>query len=644
MYRYLLSLVAFLSLLSSLSLGQGLEERLKKASAIAKEHPKDDFIVTNHLTEIKFDLEENYDLTKFKDDGPITASVDEKMLFYNLKDFRVHYESIYHTGESKITDLKRYDIQDGKLKKEYVEVKSYDYQMDNMFHHDVKVKSFKLSYGLAGQEMGYGYKESYKDVKYLTNVYFHDSYFCKNREISVEVPNWLNLEVKEFNFDGFNIQKVVEDKGDYKKIRYIVEGMQGWPKESDRVGSAHTFPHLVFVVKDYLYKDTRYRTFTDVGDLYAWYGTLVKSCENKPDQMKDLVTQLTEGKSKMEQVKSIYYWVQDNIRYIAFEDGIAGFKPEDAYKVYDNKYGDCKGMANLLKSMLVLAGFDARLTWIGTHSKPYDYSFPSLLIDNHMICTLYLDGKEYFLDGTESYQRLGDNAYRLRGKQVLIEDGVKYKLSRVPKGVSDDRDSIYYKLRLEGDQLKGKAEMHLSGSDRVSFMNYFLGINSSDREDLVKSWFNRRNKNLQIDAFEVKNALDRDRDIAISYELHVDNMVAKVGATSHVGYQLLDDYTYYKKEEGRLSAYDFHQALNQVRVFEIELPSGAQVEFLPTELKINNVDFWVNCSAVKRGNKVIVTRKIMVPKGYIAAEHLDAWSEANEKIDAFMNNQIIVRR
>lgn len=80
----------------------------------------------------------------------------------------------------------------------------------------------------------------------------------------------------------------------------------------------------------------------------------------------------------MEKIEAVFYWVQDNIRYIAFENGIMGFKPEAASKVYQNRYGDCKGMANLLKEMLKICGYDARLTWIGTNDIPYDYKTASL--------------------------------------------------------------------------------------------------------------------------------------------------------------------------------------------------------------------------------------------------------------------------
>jgi hypothetical protein len=72
--------------------------------------------------------------------------------------------------------------------------------------------------------------------------------------------------------------------------------------------------------------------------------------KNDTKSLQTILNQLVAGKSSDEEkVKSIYYWVQDNIRYIAFEEVIAGFKPEAAQTVFSNKYGDCKGMANLTK-------------------------------------------------------------------------------------------------------------------------------------------------------------------------------------------------------------------------------------------------------------------------------------------------------
>src|SRR6185436_1522859 len=166
-------------------------------------------------------------------------------------------------------------------------------------------------------------------------------------------------------------------------------------------------------------KNTLFETDTD---LYKWYASMITLVNNKSDDVRQKALKLVEGKkTDMDKIKSIFYWVQDNIRYVAFENGIMGFKPASAGTVYKNKYGDCKGMANLLCEMLKTVGFDARLTWLGTNDIPYDFSTPALCINNHMICTVVLNGKNYFLDATEDYIAFNDYANRIQGRPVMIE-------------------------------------------------------------------------------------------------------------------------------------------------------------------------------------------------------------------------------
>ena len=50
-------------------------------------------------------------------------------------------------------------------------------------------------------------------------------------------------------------------------------------------------------------------------------------------------------------------------------------------------------MANLLTCMLRSIHLDARRCWIGTKHIAYDYSTPSLSVDNHMICAWMNKGK-----------------------------------------------------------------------------------------------------------------------------------------------------------------------------------------------------------------------------------------------------------
>lgn len=85
-------------------------------------------------------------------------------------------------------------------------------------------------------------------------------------------------------------------------------------------------------------------------------------CNNEPEKLRPALAKIIANNTNdVDKIKAIYYWVQDKIRYIAYEDGYSGYIPASAQEVLANKYGDCKGMANLLTELLKLAGYDARL-------------------------------------------------------------------------------------------------------------------------------------------------------------------------------------------------------------------------------------------------------------------------------------------
>lgn len=78
--------------------------------------------------------------------------------------------------------------------------------------------------------------------------------------------------------------------------------------------------------------------------------------------------------SPRQQATIIYRWVQQRIHYVAFEDGMNGLVPAAASEVCRTRYGDCKGMSNLLHTLLRARGLDAHLSWVGTRMLPYNYS------------------------------------------------------------------------------------------------------------------------------------------------------------------------------------------------------------------------------------------------------------------------------
>lgn len=125
-------------------------------------------------------------------------------------------------------------------------------------------------------------------------------------------------------------------------------------------------------------------------------------------------------------------------------------------------------MANLMTEMLKSAGLEAYMTWIGTRHIPYDYTLPSLAVDNHCISTVVLNGKEYFLDGTEKYIPFGDYAWRIQGKEVLIGKGDKYEVKKVPfQDIDKSKILTQTVFQLKDNVLKGHVKATLTGEQRT---------------------------------------------------------------------------------------------------------------------------------------------------------------------------------
>ena len=111
-----------------------------------------------------------------------------------------------------------------------------------------------------------------------------------------------------------------------------------------------------------------------------------------------------------------------------------GFVPRDAALVCNRRYGDCKDMASILTAMLNTAGVPAYFTWIGTRDLPYTFSNEPLpMVSNHMICTINLNGKFVFLDGTDPTCVFGLTPSGIQDKEAMVAINEKeYKLLKVP--------------------------------------------------------------------------------------------------------------------------------------------------------------------------------------------------------------------
>lgn len=511
--------------------------------------------------------------------------------------------------------------------------------------------SYGQFYGFRAEEMGqrcrFKYNYEYSDAKYLTRVFFHQGIPIKQYSVSFKVPSWLELEISEKNFGTYKIKKETKKDKNFTTYTYTADNLAAIQQEPSSLSRPYYLPHLIVTVRSYTVNQKQYNGLKTLDDMYAWYNFLYKKADNKPDQLKNQVMQLMQGKtSDEEKVKALYYWVQDNIRYIAFEEGYAGFVPQTVQEVFKNKYGDCKGMANLLTEMLKIAGFDAHFAWIGTREIPYDRTeVQSLCVDNHAISVLYLKGKPYFLDGTEKYAAFGRNAYRIQGKKVLVQNGDGYKVELVPAAtVEENQINTKAALALKGDKITGHVKMTFDGEAKSFFHHIYNNIPANKRKDFINQLVELNNSNTEATNIKTSDFKNRDIPIVLEGDIEISNQVTQV---DKVCYTSIDFFpgtiTGFIPKDDRQNPIDLDRVFTSNDEVILELPATAKPQTLPKNFDAAFNNNTIKGSYTANGNKIVLNKTMKLNTPVINTTDFSAWKNFVNQIKEFNRSNVAIQ-
>jgi Transglutaminase-like superfamily len=599
--------------------------------------PKEEVVATLFKEVIDFTLNP----TAAAGEAKVKATVSSETVLVPVKDFIKYEDGLFYNDEMSLENIK---VLNPDKKEVVIQKLCGDYSSENIFHSDAKLCIVKFPLAEKGKPFNYTFRENYHDVKYLTSFYFLQRFPVIERIVQFNIPSWLEVDLREFNFEGHNIQRSTVKEGDITKVIFRITNTQAYKTESNSPNHAISYPHIICVTKAFTETGKRTVLFENVKDLYSWYSGICTEIGNNPEAIKTKVAELTANKkTDQEKVESIFYWVQDNIRYIAFENGIMGFKPDAAQNVLKNKYGDCKGKANLLKTMLTIAGFDARLTWIGTSDLPYDYSLPSLAVDNHMICTVILNGKRFFLDGTEEYIALNDYAQRIQGKQVLIEDGKNHIIDKIPEFAAErNKVNISTKVNITDNQLSGNAVSEYNGESKISVQSAYAAIKNDKKAKSLADFARSNNNNIEVSNIINSDFNDRQKPLQLKFDFKANNQVTKTGNELYVVMDWEKEFSNMEMEADRKNDYEFNQKYYLATQTELTIPEGYKIDYLPSAFKKSTASWSFEGTYINKGKSIVYSKHIIINKPILKKADFAGWNSFIAEINKFYNDQVVL--
>ena len=595
------------------------------------------------------DIEEyELDIGKADDGRPVvTAVMTQKVQFMSLREATMLQYGEYYDKFSSITKMKQY-YKSGNSFVNYSRTRPIDKSAtsDDIFYDDSRVKFFNIVIPKMGMGAMVEVEKKILDAKYVTRVLFHSSYPTAEKIIRLKVPASIELDIREINFSGYKVSKSTDSEGKKTVYTFIMRDLPPLSNEDNALPIGYTFPHIIVLVKSFDAAGKKQKGFQSVSDLYDWYKYLYAKCNNQTSTIKAKADELVRGKSNdLDKARSIFYWVQDNIRYIAFEDGYAGFVPQTVQDVYKNKYGDCKGMANLLTEMLKLEGLDAHLTWIGTKHIPYGYAIPSLCVDNHCISTLYLGGKTYFLDATEKYVPIGEYAYRIQGKEALIGKGEGHEVLKVPVAdMSQNKILTQASFNLNDNLLKGHLKLTLTGEERTNFHQFYQELPTDRKKEVLQKLLELGNDNIEVSNVKTSDLANREIPVIVEGDVDLSNNIIRDDKEVYAGIDFFPQkLTSFIPDAKRMNPYEFNSTYIAEDEIELTIP-GYKIKDLPEGFDEQANDYGFKGSYTQSGDKIILKKALSIKTGTVKNAEFDKWRSFLKKLKDFNNNIVMVEK
>ena len=584
----------------------------------------------------------------------IFADVSEDML--HLKEQTDAYATgrVYGSHFSQVKDLKAKTLVWDKNKFKEMQVtefkKNHD-QADGIFYDDSYNYSFNFPSVSQGNRTHLQYRMLIKDARFMPG-YIFTSYIPQGKcSYTIKTTKEVEL-VHEVVNDARDVVKFKKyEKGGFVFYEWSSTDLSARKNEDESPSLRYFTPHIICYVKSFETKKGKMNVLSSLDDLYGWYNTFVKDLNKEPSpELGNIVNKIkAESRTELDIVRNVFYWVQENIQYVAFEQGMRGLIPHSGSYVCEKRYGDCKDMANLIVEMLKAAGVKGYHTWIGTRDLPYKYSkVPTPLVDNHMIATyIGADKQYYFLDATSDHTPFGLPSSMIQGKEALIGlDPTHYEVKTIPEIAKETNvmvDSV--SIRLDGTQIVGSGSSSLGGYPKV-FGGYAL--DRSEKDDIqryVTRLIGKGSNKFYLDNYVLSDVNDRDKLTVIDYNFRIGDYFQKIGDELYVNLNLnKEHYNDFINLEMRESPKERDYKYEKLEYCELLIPEGYTVEYLPPNAKTEGelLGFETEYSSTK--NKVVLRKKFYVNYLLMQPNQFEHWNASIKPLSEAYKESIILKK
>jgi transglutaminase-like putative cysteine protease len=236
-----------------------------------------------------------------------------------------------------------------------------------------------------------------------------------------------------------------------------------------------------------------------------WYTDLLRQLGAEHPEARARARELVAGVSDpRERLEKLLAYASRNVRYVAVEVGVGGYRPSPPVETLTRGWGDCKDKSLLLVEMLREAGIPAHLALVrSTADEQIDPAFPSPYVFNHAIVAVSTKGlatlptdpvAEGWLFVDPTFEK-GNSRWLnpwVQDQQALVVLPEQSRLVRTPFLPAQDGRELTVELSPAGEVgSRGTAELVLSGRYGQSLQELIAAERPERVEEVVHAVFRR---------------------------------------------------------------------------------------------------------------------------------------------------------
>ncbi len=612
-----------------------LLEQAPAATALA-EH--DYFYV---LDKSDFSLNSDYTFTEtYHCLRTITSSEGTRLVGSRVISYKEGYDSVFiNVARSISPDGTVHPVPDDQI--------MFDITPSNLVDNDLYTDQRQIRINFAGLEVGSVIEIMYTRKRFKTDIPGFSMYFSFNTavpsmigSVSIRFPQSLNLLAKTYRTAA---APNVDTSDELITKTWRLYNLDPLPNEPGSVPLVDITARADF---------TTYSSWQDFGKVIydsLWASDLSAPLEESEVAL--LESLQLDGLTPLEKVKKIYYFLQENVRYLGLEVGIDNIKPHKSSLISEKRYGDCKDQVNLLIKLLRQEGIEAKPALVATNTLTIDSAFACYSFIKHALAYLPgVGGRSYWLDPTSQFAPVGWVSPNINNTIAVVLDGMGGTLIGIPPNeptVDLMGRSSTAKLDTSGTAIIELATTYY-GWIGVNLKSRLKYLNEDELDNYVKSRILANNPAVHDVSYSLEGLDDYDSPAVIKISYVDDRFAEKLGDLL-IRKQPLTGYSGMFDKSGRLEHRETDLYLGYTPSFRWEAvlcyPEGYRIKERPSAAAIDSEFFEFTRKIVDTvDNELKSELYLKVRTPYIPVAKYQEYRARLNEMDATAGQSLVLER